>query len=175
MQGAPTAGARVAGKSRSRCSPSQSIGCGRGEGCIGPQVRATTSTIRASGVALTVLDHKHRERRTPTIFSESTLTMIAVILAGGFGTRIGEESHLRPKPMIEIGGKPILWHIMKTLSARGVRDFVICCGYKGYMIKEYFANYFLHMSDMTIDIRNNRVKVHQNSAEPWQVTLVDTG
>lgn len=101
--------------------------------------------------------------------------MKAVILAGGFGTRISEESHLRPKPLIEIGGKPILWHIMKTLSAYGVREFVICCGYKGYLIKEYFANYFLHMADATFDILNNRMQVHHVHAEPWKVTLADTG
>jgi glucose-1-phosphate cytidylyltransferase len=99
----------------------------------------------------------------------------AVILAGGLGTRISEETHLRPKPMIEIGGKPILWHIMKLYSAHGVQDFVICCGYKGYVIKEYFANYFLHMSDVTFDMSNNRMEVHQQKAEPWRVTLVDTG
>jgi glucose-1-phosphate cytidylyltransferase len=98
-----------------------------------------------------------------------------VILAGGLGTRISEESHLRPKPMIEIGGKPILWHIMKIYSAHGLRDFVICVGYKGYMIKEYFANYYLHMSDITFDLSSNSMKVHQNTAEPWRVTLVDTG
>ena len=101
--------------------------------------------------------------------------MKAVILAGGMGTRISEESHLRPKPMIEIGGKPILWHIMKIYSAHGVNDFVICCGHKGYLIKEYFANYFLHMSDVTFDMARNRMEVLQNSAEPWKVTLVDTG
>lgn len=101
--------------------------------------------------------------------------MKVVILAGGLGTRIGEESHLRPKPMIEIGGKPILWHIMKIYAAHGISDFVVCCGYRGYMIKEYFANYFLHMSDVTFDLSRNQMKVHQNSAEPWQVTLVDTG
>jgi len=101
--------------------------------------------------------------------------MKAVILAGGLGTRISEETHLRPKPMIEIGGKPILWHIMKLYSAYGIDEFVICCGYKGYMIKEYFANYFLHMSDVTFDMRNNRMEVHQRKAEPWRVTLVDTG
>lgn len=99
----------------------------------------------------------------------------AVILAGGFGTRISEESHLRPKPMIEIGGKPILWHIMKIYSAHGVNDFIICLGYKGYIIKEYFSNYFLHMSDVTFDMANNRMEVHHNHAEPWRVTLVDTG
>jgi glucose-1-phosphate cytidylyltransferase len=101
--------------------------------------------------------------------------MKAVILAGGFGTRISEESHLRPKPMIEIGGRPILWHIMKMFSAHGVNEFVICCGYKGYLIKEYFANYFLHTADATFDICQNKVEVHQNYAEPWRVTLVDTG
>ncbi|AHF04027.1 glucose-1-phosphate cytidylyltransferase [Marichromatium purpuratum 984] len=101
--------------------------------------------------------------------------MKAVILAGGFGTRISEESHLRPKPMIEIGGMPIIWHIMKHYSAHGINDFVICCGYKGYVIKEYFANYFLHMSDVTFDIANNRMEVHERKAEPWRVTLVDTG
>jgi glucose-1-phosphate cytidylyltransferase len=101
--------------------------------------------------------------------------MKAVILAGGLGTRISEETHLRPKPMIEIGGKPILWHILKMYSAHGVNDFVICCGYKGYIIKEYFANYFLHMSDVTFDMVNNRMEVHHKHAEPWKVTLVDTG
>jgi glucose-1-phosphate cytidylyltransferase len=101
--------------------------------------------------------------------------MKAVILAGGLGTRISEETHLKPKPMIEIGGKPILWHIMKSYSAHGINDFVICCGYKGYVIKEYFANYFLHMSDITFDIQNNKIEVHQRYAEPWKVTLVDTG
>lgn len=101
--------------------------------------------------------------------------MKAVILAGGLGTRISEESHLRPKPMIEIGGKPVLWHIMKIYSSHGVNDFVICCGYKGYIIKEYFANYFLHMSDVTFDMTQNRMEVHQQNAEPWRVTLVDTG
>jgi glucose-1-phosphate cytidylyltransferase len=101
--------------------------------------------------------------------------MKAVILAGGLGTRISEESHLKPKPMIEIGGRPLLWHIMKLYSSHGVNDFVICCGYKGYMIKEYFANYFLHMSDVTIDMSNNQIEVHKRKAEPWRVTLVDTG
>lgn len=101
--------------------------------------------------------------------------MKAVILAGGLGTRISEETHLKPKPMIEIGGKPILWHIMKLYSAHGVNDFVICCGYKGYVIKEYFANYFLHMSDVTFDMANNKMQVHHQKAEPWKVTLVDTG
>lgn len=101
--------------------------------------------------------------------------MKAVILAGGLGTRISEESHLRPKPMIEIGGKPILWHIMKIYSHYGINDFVICLGYKGYVIKEYFANYFLHSSDVTFDMRNNNMEVHEKHAEPWRVTLVDTG
>ncbi len=101
--------------------------------------------------------------------------MQAVILAGGLGTRISEETSLRPKPMIEIGGKPILWHVMKIYSHYGIHDFIICLGYKGYMIKEYFANYFLHMSDVTFDMANNSMKIHQNSAEPWKVTLVDTG
>lgn len=101
--------------------------------------------------------------------------MKAVILAGGLGTRISEETHLKPKPMIEIGGKPILWHIMKLYSAHGINDFIVCCGYKGYIIKEYFANYFLHMSDVTFDMVNNEMQVHHRSAEPWRVTLVDTG
>jgi glucose-1-phosphate cytidylyltransferase len=99
----------------------------------------------------------------------------AVILAGGLGTRISEETHLKPKPMIEIGGMPILWHIMKSYSAHGINDFVVCCGYKGYLIKEYFANYFLHMSDVTFDMAKNQMQVHQHKAEPWRVTLVDTG
>ena len=101
--------------------------------------------------------------------------MKAVILAGGLGTRISEETHLKPKPLIEIGGRPILWHIMKNYSAHGVNDFVICCGYKGYLIKEYFANYFLHMSDVTFDMASNQMEVHQHKAEPWKVTLIDTG
>lgn len=101
--------------------------------------------------------------------------MKVVILAGGFGTRIAEETHLKPKPMIEIGGKPILWHIMKLYSAHKVKEFIICCGYKGYVIKEYFANYFLHMSDVTFDVSKNKMEVHQHNAEPWRVTLVDTG
>jgi glucose-1-phosphate cytidylyltransferase len=101
--------------------------------------------------------------------------MKAVILAGGLGTRIAEETAIRPKPMIEIGGKPVLWHILKTYSHHGINDFVICCGYKGYVIKEYFANYFLHMSDVTFDMTSNSMKVHQRHAEPWRVTLVDTG
>lgn len=99
----------------------------------------------------------------------------AVILAGGMGTRISEESHLRPKPMIEIGGRPILWHIMKIYSHYGINDFVVCLGYKGYVIKEYFANYFLHSSDVTFDMLRNQMQVHQRNAEPWTVTLVDTG
>ena len=101
--------------------------------------------------------------------------MIAVVLAGGLGTRLSEETDLKPKPMVEIGGKPMLWHIMKTYSAHGVNDFVICCGYKGYIIKEYFANYFLHQSDITFCMKDNSMQVHQNKAEPWTVTLVDTG
>jgi glucose-1-phosphate cytidylyltransferase len=101
--------------------------------------------------------------------------MKAIILAGGLGTRISEETSLRPKPMIEIGGKPILWHILKIFSHHGVNDFIICLGYKGYMIKEYFANYFLHMSDVTIDLRTNSMDVHHKHAEPWRITLVDTG
>jgi len=101
--------------------------------------------------------------------------MKAVILAGGYGSRLAEESSVRPKPMVEIGGRPILWHIMKIYSSHGINDFVICLGYKGYMIKEYFANYFLHMSDLTFDMSDNSMTVHQNSAEPWRVTLVDTG
>ena len=101
--------------------------------------------------------------------------MKAVILAGGLGTRISEETSVKPKPMIEIGGRPILWHILKSYSAHGVNDFIICCGYKGYIIKEYFANYFLHMSDVTFDMSNNAMQVHQKKAEPWKVTLVDTG
>jgi glucose-1-phosphate cytidylyltransferase len=99
----------------------------------------------------------------------------AVILAGGLGTRISEETSTRPKPMVEIGGKPILWHIMKIYSHYGINDFVVCCGYKGYVIKEYFANYFLHMSDVTFDMEHNRMEVHQRYAEPWKVTVVDTG
>jgi len=99
----------------------------------------------------------------------------AVILAGGLGTRIAEETHLKPKPMIEIGGRPILWHVLKIYSAYGINDFIICCGYKGYSIKEYFANYFLHMSDVTFDMQHNQMDVHQRHAEPWRVTLVDTG
>ncbi len=102
--------------------------------------------------------------------------MQVVILAGGLGTRISEETSSRPKPMVEIGGKPILWHIMKMYSAHGFKDFIICCGYKGYMIKEYFANYFLHMSDVTFDmVNNNSMQIHQQHAEPWKITLIDTG
>src|SRR5678809_400311 len=101
--------------------------------------------------------------------------MQAVILAGGLGTRLSEETTVRPKPMVEIGGRPILWHIMKIYSAHGINDFVVCLGYKGYMIKEYFANYFLHMSDVTFDMHYNQMQIHENKAEPWRVTLVDTG
>jgi len=101
--------------------------------------------------------------------------MKAVILAGGLGTRISEESHLKPKPMIEVGGRPLLWHIMKTYSTYGINDFIICCGYKGEVIKEYFSNYSLHTSDVTIDISSNNIEVHQRNSEPWKVTLVDTG
>ena len=101
--------------------------------------------------------------------------MKAVILAGGLGTRISEETHLKPKPMIEIGGMPILWHVLKVYAAHGITDFIICAGYKGYMIKEYFANYFLHMSDVTFDMKENRMEVHQRRSEPWRVTIVDTG
>lgn len=101
--------------------------------------------------------------------------MRAVILAGGLGTRLGEETSVRPKPMVEIGGKPIIWHIMKMYAAHGVSDFIICLGYKGYLIKEYFANYFLHTADVTIDLKTNKIEVHQNWSEPWQITLVETG
>jgi len=101
--------------------------------------------------------------------------MKAIILAGGLGTRISEETHLKPKPMIEIGGKPILWHILKMYSSYGVNEFIICCGYKGYVIKEYFSNYFLHMSDVTFDLTDNQMIVHQQKAEPWKITLIDTG
>jgi glucose-1-phosphate cytidylyltransferase len=107
--------------------------------------------------------------------SNVSVKVKAVILAGGLGTRISEESHLRPKPMIEIGGKPILWHIMKMYSTHGINDFVICLGYKGYIIKEFFANYFLHTSDLTIDMSRNQMEIHHRKAEPWVVTLVDTG
>jgi len=101
--------------------------------------------------------------------------MKAVILAGGLGTRLSEETHLRPKPMVEIGQKPILWHIMKIYSHYGINDFIICCGYKGYLIKEYFANYFLHNSDITIDMKENNIDIHENKSEPWKVSLIDTG
>lgn len=101
--------------------------------------------------------------------------MKVVILAGGYGTRISEETHLKPKPMVEIGERPILWHIMKMYSHYGLNDFIICLGYKGYLVKEYFANYFMHMSDVTIDLRDNKMDVHHNYAEPWRITLVDTG
>lgn len=101
--------------------------------------------------------------------------MKAVILAGGLGTRLSEETHLRPKPLVEIGARPMLWHIMKIYSSHGINEFIICCGYKGYLIKEYFANYFLHMSDVTFDMTENEMEVHQNHSEPWRVTLVDTG
>ncbi len=101
--------------------------------------------------------------------------MKAVILAGGYGTRISEESNIKPKPMVEIGDKPIIWHIMKIYSSYGINEFIICCGYKGYILKEYFANYFLHSSDMTFDLKNNEMSIHTNNSEPWKVTLVDTG
>ena len=101
--------------------------------------------------------------------------MKAVILAGGLGTRISEETQLKPKPMVEVGGRPLLWHIMKIYSAHGIHDFVICLGYRGYLVKEYFANYFLHMSDVTLDMAHNRMEVHERHAEPWRVTLIDTG
>src|SRR5688572_25201989 len=101
--------------------------------------------------------------------------MQAVILAGGLGTRLGEETSVRPKPMVEVGGMPIIWHIMKIYSAHGINDFIVCLGYKGYMIKEYFANYFLHNANVTIDLSQNSVKVHQNWGEPWRITLVETG
>lgn len=101
--------------------------------------------------------------------------MKAVILAGGLGSRLSEETEIKPKPLVEIGGKPILWHIMKIYTAYGITDFIICLGYKGYLIKEYFSNYFLHMSDVTFDLQNNSMSVHQNHAEPWKITLVDTG
>src|SRR5688572_13196411 len=115
------------------------------------------------------------KRRGRIPIQQGRAAMKVVILAGGLGTRISEESQVKPKPMVEIGGRPVLWHIMKTYSAHGLNDFIICLGYKGYLIKEYFANYFLHMSDVTFDMRDNRMEVHQNSAEPWRVTLVDTG
>ena len=101
--------------------------------------------------------------------------MKAIILAGGLGTRLSEETSLRPKPMVEVGGRPILWHIMKTYSHYGINDFIVCLGYKGYLIKEYFSNYYLHASDVTIDILNNKMEMHRNISEPWRITLVDTG
>ena len=101
--------------------------------------------------------------------------MKAVILAGGLGTRLAEETHLKPKPMVEIGGRPIIWHIMKMYSQHGVNEFIICCGYLGYVIKEYFTNYFTHMSDISIDLSTNNLTVHKRNAEPWKITLVDTG
>jgi glucose-1-phosphate cytidylyltransferase len=106
---------------------------------------------------------------------EQGSSMKVVILAGGYGTRLSEETSIRPKPMVEIGGRPILWHIMKIFSAHGMNDFIICCGYKGYMIKEYFANYFLHRSDVTFDMRTNALDIHTNGCEPWRVTVIDTG
>src|SRR6266581_2179165 len=109
------------------------------------------------------------------VSTRSAPGMKVVILAGGLGTRLSEETERAPKPMVQIGGRPILWHIMKIYSAYGLRDFLICCGYKGYVIKEYFANYFLHNSDVTLDLASNEMKVHQNTSEPWRVTLVDTG
>ena len=111
----------------------------------------------------------------PSKSLEDTYKMKAVILAGGLGTRLSEETEVRPKPMVEIGGKPILWHIMKIYSSHGINDFIICLGYKGYIIKEYFANYFLHVSNVTFDIAENKMEVHEHGAEPWRVTLVDTG
>src|SRR4029077_20458993 len=113
--------------------------------------------------------------RGPVNASDGCNVMKAVIFAGGLGTRISEETQVKPKPMIEIGGKPILWHIMKIYGAHGINDFIVCCGYKGYVIKEYFANYFLHMSDVTFHMDKNEMEVHRNQAEPWRVTLVDTG
>ncbi len=118
---------------------------------------------------------RRRQADAPQLPRRAGDIVKAVILAGGLGTRISEESYLKPKPMIEIGGKPILWHIMKIYAHHGINDFIICLGYKGYVIKEYFANYFLHMSDVTFDRRNNRMQVHHRHAEPWRVTLVDTG
>jgi glucose-1-phosphate cytidylyltransferase len=131
--------------------------------CFGYQPR---NKPQSSSQRATVREGRHNRGET---------VVKAVILAGGKGTRISEESYLRPKPMIEVGGMPILWHIMKIYSAGGVHDFVICCGYRGYVIKSYFANYFLHASDVTFDIAENKMTVHQNAAEPWRVTLVDTG
>jgi glucose-1-phosphate cytidylyltransferase len=114
----------------------------------------------------------HAARERPGVVASG---IQAVILAGGLGTRLGEETSVRPKPMVEIGGMPILWHIMKLYSAHGVNDFIVCLGYKGFMIKEYFTNYFLHTADVTIDLKSNSVEVHQNWSEPWRITLVDTG
>ena len=119
--------------------------------------------------------HGQQVNELSAFTDDSGESMKTVILAGGLGTRISEESHLRPKPMIEIGGKPIIWHIMKIYSHFGINDFVICLGYKGYVIKEYFANYFLHMSDVTFDMAENHMHIHNHKAEPWRVTLVDTG
>jgi glucose-1-phosphate cytidylyltransferase len=124
-------------------------------------------------------DNTAAQRLQPTWwcqqYSKRCVNMKAVILAGGLGTRLSEETHLKPKPMIEVGGKPILWHIMKGYSAHGVNDFIVCCGYRGYVIKEYFANYFLHMSDVTFDMASNTMEVHHQKVEPWKVTLIDTG
>lgn len=117
----------------------------------------------------------NRPEQMPTKSPDGTGGVKAVILAGGLGTRLSEETGVRPKPMVEVGARPILWHIMKLYSHHGVDDFVVCCGYKGYLIKEYFANYFLHMSDVTFDMSANTMEVHRRSAEPWRVTLVDTG
>jgi glucose-1-phosphate cytidylyltransferase len=116
----------------------------------------------------------HDQHRAYNDFNRDEL-MKAIILAGGLGTRLSEETSTRPKPMVEIGGRPILWHILKIYSQHGINDFIVCCGYKGYLIKEYFANYFLHMSDVTFDMKENKMQVHQSVAEPWRVTLVDTG
>jgi glucose-1-phosphate cytidylyltransferase len=146
-------------------------------GTCGARVLATRATIDEGGQCC---GDPHEDFGESTLFAfhppqSETDAMKVVILAGGLGTRISEETHLKPKPMIEIGGKPILWHIMKMYSVHGVNEFVICCGYKGYLIKEYFANYFLHMSDVTFDMANNQMEVHEQHAEPWKVTLVDTG
>src|SRR5581483_3113274 len=124
----------------------------------------------------TVFIRRPASRTTQSLaYSRSRELMKAIILAGGQGTRLSEETSTRPKPMVEIGGRPILWHILKIYSYHGINDFVVCCGYKGYLIKEYFANYFLHMSDVTFDMKDNNMQVHQSVAEPWRVTLVDTG
>jgi glucose-1-phosphate cytidylyltransferase len=120
-------------------------------------------------------DFQQRKIVANSLEQERRNLMKAVILAGGYGTRLSEETAVRPKPMVDIGGRPILWHILKLYSYHGINDFIICCGYKGYMLKEYFANYFLHMSDVTFDMKANRMEVHQSVAEPWRVTLVDTG